>query len=287
MPLKPRLRLLILAVAMMLGVLTVAALVSASRNSDTGQFNPLDTAYQFRFSKISQGTNHVVFRGNFWLARLKHALYQSPLRPICRFLWTPGTGAHWYAASTPTNATVLWVGWTHMDFTNGTPPTSLPPFPEGPFSVLACFLSEPDGHTTRLPFCTSVIYPSTKEIMGAWLIPGQVTNLAGCTVYLREYGKQADVASMQLRPTPAVPNTGKLTAAQAGALARTLANKQAQTLCGIQPFRDGRPAEFIHGCWAWHDRRGWGRGDIEATVKFAADGSNPSVSVRPMLEVYD
>jgi hypothetical protein len=78
----------------------------------------------------------------------------------------------------------------------------------------------------------------------------------------------------------------RLTAAQAGALARTLANNQAQGLYGIRPFPDGRPAESIRGCWAWHYRRGWGRGDIEATVKFEADGANPSVSVTPLFEVY-
>jgi hypothetical protein len=70
-----------------------------------------------------------------------------------------------------------------------------------------------------------------------------------------------------------------LTAAQALALAEQLANEKAQTLYNCQPFRNGPPAKLVQGYWVWHDQRGQGAGDVEATVKFAADGTNPDVNV--------
>jgi len=72
---------------------------------------------------------------------------------------------------------------------------------------------------------------------------------------------------------------GTLTAAQAEALAVRLANEKAQALYNCQPFRSGRPAEWVQGSWVWRDLRAQGTFDIEATVKFAADGTNPDVNV--------
>lgn len=66
---------------------------------------------------------------------------------------------------------------------------------------------------------------------------------------------------------------------QAGALAQRLANEKAQTLFNCQPFRNRSPAKFVQGHWVWHDLRGQGAGDIEATVEFALDGANPDVRV--------
>ena len=70
-----------------------------------------------------------------------------------------------------------------------------------------------------------------------------------------------------------------LTAAQAEALAEQLANEKAQVLYNCQPFRQGTPAQFVQGRWVWHDLRAQGSLDVEATVKFAADGTNPYVKV--------
>ena len=75
------------------------------------------------------------------------------------------------------------------------------------------------------------------------------------------------------------PRATPLTADQAGALAQKLANEKAQTLFNCQPFRNGPPAQFVQGHWAWHAFRAQGAGDIDATVEFAADGAKPSVSV--------
>jgi beta-lactamase regulating signal transducer with metallopeptidase domain/tetratricopeptide (TPR) repeat protein len=74
-------------------------------------------------------------------------------------------------------------------------------------------------------------------------------------------------------------HTGPLTAAQAGALAEQLANAKAQALYKFQPFGSGPPAELVAGNWVWHDLRGHGSLDVDATVKFGADGTNPEVDV--------
>ena len=73
------------------------------------------------------------------------------------------------------------------------------------------------------------------------------------------------------------PTTTTLTAVQAGDLAQRLANEQAQALYQCQPFQTDSPAEFVEGRWVWHNLRGHGKGDVEATVEFAADGAKPSV----------
>ena len=75
-----------------------------------------------------------------------------------------------------------------------------------------------------------------------------------------------------------------LTADQAGALAQKLANEKARALFNCQPFRNGPPAQFVQGHWAWHALQGQGIGDVEATVEFAASGANPHVSVTRLAD---
>ena len=75
------------------------------------------------------------------------------------------------------------------------------------------------------------------------------------------------------------PRPSTLTSDQAGVLAQQLANEKAQALFNCQPFHNGPPAQFVQGHWAWHDLRGKGSGDIEATVEFATDGGKPNVNV--------
>ena len=70
-----------------------------------------------------------------------------------------------------------------------------------------------------------------------------------------------------------------LTGAQAEAKAVELANEKAQALYNCQPFQKGRPAELVDGYWVWTAGRPYGAADLEATVKFAADGTNPEVTV--------
>jgi hypothetical protein len=66
---------------------------------------------------------------------------------------------------------------------------------------------------------------------------------------------------------------------QAKVLAQQIANEQAQTLYGHQPFSNGAPALIHDGGWIWRDRHACGSGDMEATVILAADGSPRSVNV--------
>jgi len=70
-----------------------------------------------------------------------------------------------------------------------------------------------------------------------------------------------------------------LTADQAKALARQLANERAGSIYGSQPFWNGAPARFVQGRWVWNDRRGYGHCDIQATVSLAVGGSSRSVDV--------
>ena len=80
-------------------------------------------------------------------------------------------------------------------------------------------------------------------------------------------------------------NTGRkqdavLTQEQAQKMALQLANDRAATIYHCQAFRMGRPAHLVQGCWVWVGRQGYGRGDLEATVKLAADGSTNSVDLK-------
>ena len=75
------------------------------------------------------------------------------------------------------------------------------------------------------------------------------------------------------------PQTHNLSVERATALARRLANEQAQAQYHCQPFRDGPAAESVQGHWVWRDLKGQGQLDVEGSVDFAADGSNPSVRV--------
>jgi hypothetical protein len=75
------------------------------------------------------------------------------------------------------------------------------------------------------------------------------------------------------------PPAGSLTPEAAGALARQLANEQAQALYRCQPFQDNSPATFVRGRWLWHRRQGQGTSDLEVTVEFLPDGRDPSVKL--------
>ena len=63
-------------------------------------------------------------------------------------------------------------------------------------------------------------------------------------------------------------------------IALRLANDKASTVYHSQPFSSGQPAHFVNGRWVWVGRQGYGRGDIEATVELAANGSTNSVDLK-------
>jgi len=70
-----------------------------------------------------------------------------------------------------------------------------------------------------------------------------------------------------------------LSAEEAGALARRLANDQAEGSYGIRPFQRNVPARWIAGHWAWRGRQGYGRSDLEAHVRFSANGGAPQANI--------
>src|SRR5674476_356585 len=74
-----------------------------------------------------------------------------------------------------------------------------------------------------------------------------------------------------------------LTIQQATTTAMRLANDKASTLYQHQPFVAGQSAQFVAGHWLWVARQGFGRGDIQATVELAADGSTNNVD----LQLFD
>jgi hypothetical protein len=80
--------------------------------------------------------------------------------------------------------------------------------------------------------------------------------------------------------------SASLTPAQASTLAIRLANDKAATAYQCQPFRDGQPAHLVAGHWVWADLQGFGRGDLQATVELAADGSTNDVAIL-LLDSHD
>ena len=66
---------------------------------------------------------------------------------------------------------------------------------------------------------------------------------------------------------------------EATRLACDAANQKARELYDCEPFGHERAAVVVDGRWIWSDFRGRGRGDLEATVEFAADGSLQKVDV--------
>ena len=84
------------------------------------------------------------------------------------------------------------------------------------------------------------------------------------------------------------PQSASLSAEQAATQALRLANNKAFTLYHSRPFQLGQPAQFVAGHWIWSDRRGFGHGDIQASVELAVDGRPQKVGVifldsRPIL----
>ena len=201
---KPRMRVVrmlsfLVAVALMLAVL-VACLYAMPHKLQAGLVKAQDKEYQFRFSKITQGTNHVIYSGNSGIARLKQALYQSPLRPLVR-LFPRAVRAQWYSRSASTNSTVLWIGWTRKDYsytvTNGIPyPTKMG------CTELSCFFCEPRGRSRAMQLFAAAENPFINELVEAWEMPADVTSFIGCTIRLTRNGRnetQDYVGTMQLQ----------------------------------------------------------------------------------------
>jgi hypothetical protein len=70
-----------------------------------------------------------------------------------------------------------------------------------------------------------------------------------------------------------------LSAEQAATEAIRLANDKAFALYQSRPFQPGKPAQFVAGHWIWSDQRGFGYGDIQATVELTTNGAPQNVHV--------
>jgi hypothetical protein len=72
-----------------------------------------------------------------------------------------------------------------------------------------------------------------------------------------------------------------LDASEVAELAAKLANKEALQFYKVEPFlaSDAKPV-FFDGVWSWSAFKGFGRGDILASVSFKKDASEPEVSLR-------
>ena len=123
-----------------------------------------------------------------------------------------------------------------------------------------------------------------NRIAACLAVGGLLATAGGCdnTENAAPSTREADktTGAAKAEPTPKAEESASLTAEQAKTVAMRLANDKASTLYHCQPFRDGQPARFVTGQWFWVDLRGFGHGDIQATVQLAADGSTNSVDLR-------
>ena len=193
-----RIRLLVLVAGVLTLAVVATCLYGVQRERQVGVVKTQDPEHQFRFSKITQGTNHTVYSGNFALARLKQALGQSSMRPIVR-LFPRTLRAQCYSRSSSTNSTVLWIGWSRKHYsytvTNGIPyPTKKMRATE-----LSCFFCEPSGGSRAMPLFYAAENPFINELVEAWQMPPGVTNFTGCKIRLTRNGTVEDVGSMQLQ----------------------------------------------------------------------------------------
>src|SRR5438093_8239872 len=76
----------------------------------------------------------------------------------------------------------------------------------------------------------------------------------------------------------------QMSSEQATLIARQLANQRSQALYHCEPFDGAGSAQWLNGRWAWHERRAYYSGDIEAMVLLGPDGSAQSVQVTLLVD---
>ena len=184
---------LLFAGALLLGVLVVCFF---PHERQAGSLKPQDSLYQFKFTMITHGTNHVVYNGS--LAVAKRALSRSPLRSLIRLFPRTLPATYWAEKSSPTNAMVFWVVWTTTNYTykliQGIPhPDHLG------CGAFSCFLCEPTGRSRELLQFAASEAPFIKEMAEAWIMPSDVTNLNGCDIRLTLGPRGREIGTMALR----------------------------------------------------------------------------------------
>ena len=69
----------------------------------------------------------------------------------------------------------------------------------------------------------------------------------------------------------------------AATMAAMLANTEAKKRFKVEPFSAASAKAVFHGNrWEWKATVGYGKGDLQATVSFEQDGSQPRVEVIPL-----
>ena len=69
----------------------------------------------------------------------------------------------------------------------------------------------------------------------------------------------------------------------AATMAATLANSEAKKKFKVEPFSPSNAKAVFHGDrWEWKATVGYGKGDLQATVSFAQDGSQQKVEILPL-----
>ena len=74
----------------------------------------------------------------------------------------------------------------------------------------------------------------------------------------------------------------------AESFAADLANKEAKKNFGVEPFDRAQGNLDIHdGRWQWHAVAGYGKGDLDATVSFTVNESDPKAEVKQIVSAPD
>ncbi len=169
------------AICLLLLAVVVALIISRS-------FKRLvvhDDAFHFTFCSISSGTNHTMFSGDQLLGWANAKLGSSGLQPL-----TPDHMLHFGSSA---NATILGIGYTHDDdrALKADKPLS------STNNVTATIIG-PGRHKTKL--VKRIIYPmanSKGEHVFMWLLPSDLTNLAGCELRLTNTANGTFVAALR------------------------------------------------------------------------------------------
>ncbi len=145
-----------------------------------------DAAFHFRVCSISSGTNHTIFSGDHLLGKANAKLISSGLQPV-----TPDRMSHFVSSG---NATILSIAYTHDDDRGLKADEPL----SNSNNVIATIIG-PGSRTTRL--VKRIIFPLAKskgEHVFTWLLPSDLTNLAGCGLRLTNSSNGKFVAALRL-----------------------------------------------------------------------------------------
>jgi hypothetical protein len=142
-----------------------------------------DPAFHLKFCTLTCGTNHVMFSGGKFLARLNRKLSSFGVRPL--------TGDRIYELRSGRDAAALGVEYSY----DGDSPQGS----KRPNELLSALIIQPGGAAIPLRkriHSTAATKPG--ERLSMWLIPEAITNFAGCQLHLSRIDDGKDVATLRL-----------------------------------------------------------------------------------------